>query len=352
MKRSSLLTIIISALVILGIVIYLARPRAEEADNVQPRQPVVATQPTFASGSVPPALVSCVGPINPQSPIASLEARHRWANSLLLANHPDGALSELRDISTLDPGYPAINIDISDALLKSKHASEAKDAIKLQLEISECLANLPQPDMLAYCKSEWASLPEGGCVPELDKINQKAHYEAGVVDTELARGVEARSATIAANVAPEQPKRVAVSASIAPAASTAAPPVVQKMAPATAPVETAAVASPPPLAPPVPPVNIKSTEATEHIGQLATVCGEIASKHTAEESNGKPTFVNFDHAFPNPSFTAVIWGSDGPAVGDFPEAGNVCVTGTISTYRGSPEIVVHDAKSWRRSDEQ
>jgi hypothetical protein len=99
-------------------------------------------------------------------------------------------------------------------------------------------------------------------------------------------------------------------------------------------------------APPSPPIKIKTTEASDHVGQVATVCGPVISKHTAEESNGKPTFVNFDRPYPNQGFTAVIWGTDSPAVGDFPEAGNVCVTGTIATYRGSPEIVVHDSKSW------
>jgi hypothetical protein len=110
-------------------------------------------------------------------------------------------------------------------------------------------------------------------------------------------------------------------------------------------------AAPPPPAPVPPPVNIKSTEASDHVGQRAIVCGEVVGKHTAEESNGKPTFVNFDHPFPAPSFTVVIWASDGPAVGEFPAAGNVCVTGTIAMYRGSPEIIVHDAKSWYRSDQ-
>jgi hypothetical protein len=348
MKRASLVSIIVAALVVIGIVIYLARPRTDETDNTQPHEPVVPTQPTSEPASATPALASCVGPLNPQTPIASLAARHQWASSLLLRNHPDEALAELRNISSLDPGYPAINIDISDALLKSKRASEAKDAIKLQLEISECLSNLPPSDMLAYCKSEWVSLPQGGCVPGLDRINQKAHYEAGVVDTELARGAGSPSApTIGA--APVQTARAAPRPSISPttsAASAAAAGATDSSPVATAAAAAAAAAPPPPA----PPVNIKSTEASDHVGQLATVCGEVASKHTAEESNGKPTFVNFDHAFPSPSFTAVIWGSDGTAVGDFPEAGSVCVTGTISTYRGSPEIVVHDAKSWYRAD--
>jgi hypothetical protein len=351
MKRTSLVSIIISALLIIGIVVYLARPRTDEVDNSQPHESVAPTRPVSGSGGLPSALASCVGPTDSQVPIANLAARHQWASSLLNTNHLNGALTELRSIATLDPGYPAINLDISDALLKSKHASDAKDAIKLQIEISECLSTLPQPDMLAYCKAEWVSAPQGGCIPELERIDQKAHYQAGVIDNELARTAEPRPEPA---VPVSAPARAVARPTVSPAASTAA--VVPTSAPkstadevATAPAVAAAVVS---AVPPPPPIKIKTTEASEHVGQVATVCGPVIGKHTAEESNGKPTFVNFDHPFPNPGFTAVIWGTDGPAVGDFPETGNVCVTGTIATYRGSPEIVVHDAKSWYQADRQ
>jgi hypothetical protein len=84
---------------------------------------------------------------------------------------------------------------------------------------------------------------------------------------------------------------------------------------------------------------------------VATVCGVVLSKNTAENSNGKPTFINLDRSFPDQTFTIVIWGADAPEVGDFPETGRVCVTGTIAMYRGNPEIVVHDSKSWYRSNQ-
>jgi len=343
MKRASLVSIIVVALLIIGIVAYLAKPRTDDVDNPHPHESVVPTQLAPEPDNGPSALASCVGPTDQQIPIANLAARHQWAVSLLTSNHLGGALTELRSIATLDPGYPAINLDISDALIKSKHASDAKDAIKLQLEISECLANLPQSDMLAYCKFEWTSAPEGGCIQELDQINQKAHYEAGVIDTELARTAEP---TPAPATPARAPTRIAAGPPVPSTASTAT--LVQKGAPTSSADNVAALAS----AAPPPPIKIKTTEASEHIGQVATVCGPVISKHKAEESNGKPTFVNFDHPFPNPGFTAVIWGTDSPAVGDFPENGNVCVTGTIATYRGSPEIVVHDAKSWYQSNQQ
>jgi hypothetical protein len=92
--------------------------------------------------------------------------------------------------------------------------------------------------------------------------------------------------------------------------------------------------------------TVSTSEASKHIGEQATVCGQIADRHTAEKSNGKPTFVDLDHAFPNQTFTIVIWERDKAGVGDFPSSGNVCVTGQIAQYKGIPQIVLHDAKSW------
>jgi polysaccharide export outer membrane protein len=87
-------------------------------------------------------------------------------------------------------------------------------------------------------------------------------------------------------------------------------------------------------------------DAAKHVGEQATVCGLIASKHTADTLTGKPTFINFGQSFPTQTFTALIWDSDKAKVGDFPSTGNVCVTGTIISYKGVPEIVLYDSKSW------
>ena len=92
--------------------------------------------------------------------------------------------------------------------------------------------------------------------------------------------------------------------------------------------------------------NITATEASKHVGEQATVCGKIVSKHTAENSHGKPTFIDLDAAFPHQAFTTVIWDDDKSKVGDFPLSGSVCVTGKIAEYKGVPQIVLHDARNW------
>lgn len=92
--------------------------------------------------------------------------------------------------------------------------------------------------------------------------------------------------------------------------------------------------------------TLTTSEATKHIGENKTVCGEIAGEHTASTSRGTPTFINLDRPYPNQVFTILIWGEDRTRVGEFPKSGRVCATGPISNYRGVPEIIVHDSRSW------
>jgi hypothetical protein len=60
--------------------------------------------------------------------------------------------------------------------------------------------------------------------------------------------------------------------------------------------------------------SISATEAKSHVGERATVCGEVASTHYAARSRGNPTFINLDKPYPNEMFTVLIWGSDRPKV--------------------------------------
>lgn len=86
--------------------------------------------------------------------------------------------------------------------------------------------------------------------------------------------------------------------------------------------------------------------ASSTVGESATVCGNIASKHTATSSKGTPTFINLDRPYPNQIFTLLIWEDDRKNVGTIPESGRICGVGVITEYRGSREIVSRDAKNW------
>jgi micrococcal nuclease len=91
--------------------------------------------------------------------------------------------------------------------------------------------------------------------------------------------------------------------------------------------------------------KLTATEAKEHIGDNATVCGDVVSARYASSSKGQPTFLNLDKPYPNQIFTVVIWGSNRSKFKtpeeDYKDK-KVCVTGKISAYDGVPEIVADD----------
>lgn len=90
--------------------------------------------------------------------------------------------------------------------------------------------------------------------------------------------------------------------------------------------------------------------AVDHIGENATVCGPVASAHYASRSRGQPTFLDFGEPYPAETFIAVIWGDDRAKFGT-PESWigqRVCMTGTITRYRGRPEMVLREAGQVRR----
>jgi hypothetical protein len=93
--------------------------------------------------------------------------------------------------------------------------------------------------------------------------------------------------------------------------------------------------------------KITVAEAKDHIGEVRTVCGKVASTHFASKGKGKPTFLNLDAAYPKAVFTILIWGSDRAKFGaPAPETkyrdATICVTGKITSYRGTADIIVKE----------
>ncbi len=83
-------------------------------------------------------------------------------------------------------------------------------------------------------------------------------------------------------------------------------------------------------------------DAADHIGQVATVCGLVASTKYAPHSFGAPTFLDFVSAYPKAVFTALILGADRAKFGE-PErtlGKEVCVTGEIRLYAGIPQVIL------------
>jgi hypothetical protein len=92
--------------------------------------------------------------------------------------------------------------------------------------------------------------------------------------------------------------------------------------------------------------TIAASDTAKHVGEVATVCGRSASEHMSFSSRGVPTFINLDQPYPNEVFTVLVWGNDRGRVGNLPTGGRLCAVGTISEYRGVPEIVLHDSHGW------
>jgi DNA/RNA endonuclease YhcR with UshA esterase domain len=93
--------------------------------------------------------------------------------------------------------------------------------------------------------------------------------------------------------------------------------------------------------------KLTTSEAKEHIGETATVCGTVVSARYAASTKGQPTFLNLDRAYPGQVFTVLIWGSD-RAKFVAPETDyrgkRICATGKITEYRGVPEIIASEPR--------
>jgi DNA/RNA endonuclease YhcR with UshA esterase domain len=85
--------------------------------------------------------------------------------------------------------------------------------------------------------------------------------------------------------------------------------------------------------------------AASHVGEEVTVCGEVTGAKYSSHRKRKPTFIDFGPPHPNQHFTALIWGEYRDKFHYVPESllgKTVCVSGTITEYKGKAEIKVSD----------
>jgi DNA/RNA endonuclease YhcR with UshA esterase domain len=91
--------------------------------------------------------------------------------------------------------------------------------------------------------------------------------------------------------------------------------------------------------------TLDPADAAAHIGEEATVCGEVTGAKYSDHRKRKPTFIDFGPPHPNQLFTALIWGEYRDKFDYVPESllgKTICVSGTITEYKGKAEIKVSD----------
>ena len=86
--------------------------------------------------------------------------------------------------------------------------------------------------------------------------------------------------------------------------------------------------------------TVTSKEAKNFIGETKIVRGIVASIFV---SNKGTVLINFDEAYPNATFVAVIkTGNSGVSYADVKKGSILTITGKIEDYKGMPEIILND----------
>jgi DNA/RNA endonuclease YhcR with UshA esterase domain len=86
--------------------------------------------------------------------------------------------------------------------------------------------------------------------------------------------------------------------------------------------------------------TISSKDAKNFIGETKIVTGTVASIFV---SNKGTVLINFDDAYPNATFVAVIkTGNTGISYGDVKKGSILTISGKIEEFKGKPEIILND----------
>jgi hypothetical protein len=99
--------------------------------------------------------------------------------------------------------------------------------------------------------------------------------------------------------------------------------------------------------------SLGPADAIDHVGEEATVCGEVTGAKFSSHRKRMPTFIDFGPPHPNHLFTALIWGEYRDRFDYVPESlfgKTICVSGTITEHKGKPEIKVNEPSQIRVMD--
>lgn len=86
--------------------------------------------------------------------------------------------------------------------------------------------------------------------------------------------------------------------------------------------------------------TISSKDAKDFIGETKIIRGIVASVFV---SNKGTVLINFDEAYPNATFVAVIKPvNNGVSYAEVKKGSILTITGKIEEYKGKPEIILND----------
>ena len=96
-------------------------------------------------------------------------------------------------------------------------------------------------------------------------------------------------------------------------------------------------------------------DAKSYVGEYVSVKGPVVGSKYAQETKGKPTFLNIGADYPDSNrFTVLIWGENRDNFDHSPESyylgKEVIVSGTIQLYDGAAEIIIDSENEITISD--
>ena len=94
--------------------------------------------------------------------------------------------------------------------------------------------------------------------------------------------------------------------------------------------------------------TIKLEQVKQRVGDSVTVCGSVDGTRYLVTADNSPTFLNMGGEYPKQLLTVVIWADIREQIKGKPELDfknkNICITGRIELYKGSPQIVIKKAE--------
>lgn len=101
--------------------------------------------------------------------------------------------------------------------------------------------------------------------------------------------------------------------------------------------------------------EITPREAATHMGQAAKICGPVQTTAYLPDRDRSPTVLRVGGTYPYERINVVIYGEDREKFSAPPEETyrqkEICVTGMVEMYAGSPSVVLSDPADIEESDQ-